>query len=58
MRLLTEEYKKQLSKDDVYNFILNTPKPDFTQLHRESKEYEKWISEEHEKDRRILRNKK
>ena len=56
MRLLTEEYKKQLEQDDIYNFILSTPKPDFTQLHKESKEFEQWISQEHEKERELLKS--
>ena len=51
MRIITDEYREQLLKNRVYQMIVNTPKPDFTQLRRESAEFEAWIAQEHKKER-------
>ena len=51
MRIITDEYREQLLKNRVYQMIVNTPKPDFTQLRRESAEFEAWIAQEHKKGR-------
>ncbi|MBQ6781951.1 MAG: hypothetical protein IJP62_12110 [Treponema sp.] len=55
MRCITKDYQAVLDKSEAWNYIKNTPKPDFTELKRLSAEFEKWIQKEHEKDRQILR---
>ena len=51
MRILTDEYLEELKKNRVYQMIINTPRPDFTQLKKESDEFEAWIAQEHKKER-------
>ena len=51
MRIITDEYRAELLKNKVYQMIINTPKPDFTQLKKESDEFEAWIAQEHKKER-------
>ena len=51
MRIITDEYREELLKNKVYQMIINTPKPDFTQLKKESEEFEAWIAEVHKKER-------
>ena len=51
MRIITDDYREQLLKNRVYQMIINTPKPDFTQLRRESDEFEAWIAEVHKRER-------
>lgn len=51
MRIITDEYRAELLKNKVYQMIINTPKPDFTQLKKESEEFEAWIAQEHKKER-------
>ena len=50
MRILTDEYLEELKKNRVYQMIINTPRPDFTQLKKESDEFEAWIAQEHKKE--------
>lgn len=51
MRCITKEMLEKREKaDSVYNFILRTPKPDFTEL----EEFKEWITEEHKKDQQIM----
>lgn len=51
MRIITDEYLEELKKNKVYQIIVNTPRPDFTQLKKESDEFEAWIAQEHKKER-------
>ena len=51
MRIITDEYREQLLKNRVYQMIVNAPKPDLTQLRRESAEFEAWIAEVHKMER-------
>ena len=51
MRIITDEYETELLKNRVYQIIVNTPRPDFTQLMKESDEFEAWIAQEHKKER-------
>ena len=55
MRVITKEYQAMLNQSEAWNYIKNTPKPDFTELDKDVAKFEKWIKKEHEKDRRILR---
>ena len=55
MRTVTPEYLEKLrTGNSAYATIINTPRPDFTELHRMNKEFEKWILAEQEKDRKIM----
>ena len=57
MRCITPEMLEAREKaDSVYNYILRTPKPDFTELDKEYAELKAWITEEHRKDREIMRH--
>ena len=55
MRVITKEYQEMLDASEAWNFIKNTPKPDYTQLDKDCAEFEAWITKEHEKDRERLR---
>ncbi len=55
MRVITKEYQEMLDKSEAWNFIKNTPRPDFTELDKDCAEFEAWITKEHEKDRERLR---
>jgi len=55
MRLITPEMIEERNKpDSIYSIILNN-KPDFTELDKECEELEKWIKEEHKKDKEIIK---
>lgn len=54
MRIITDEYRKELLKNKAYQMIVNTPKPDFTQLDRECAEFEEWIAEVHRRERAAM----
>lgn len=49
MRVITKEYKEQLKNNETYQFIMNHPKPDFTELDKLEDSYEDEIFEEYEK---------
>lgn len=55
MRVLSKEYQEHLKKNEAYQFIMNHPKPDFKELDKECSDFEKWISAEHNKERKSLR---
>lgn len=40
MRVLTEEYQEHLKKNEAYQFIINHPRPDFTELEKLEDTYE------------------
>ena len=55
MRTVTPEYLEKLRNGkSAYATIINTPRPDFTELHRLNKEFEQWVLKEQEKDRKIM----
>lgn len=55
MRCITKEMlEKRQKADNAYNYILHTPKPDFTELDTECAEFKAWIVEEHKKDQEIM----
>ena len=55
MRVLSKEYQEHLKKNEIYQFIVNHPKPDFKELEKECSAFENWISAEHKKERDHLR---
>lgn len=55
MRCISKEYLEMLNNSPAWNFIKNTPRPDFTELDKEVAHFEKWIKKEHEKDRKLLK---
>ena len=57
MRIITKEHEEAMRKNRVYCMIVNTPRPDFTELQKDSDEFERWISKIHRKERaRIARS--
>ncbi len=55
MRCITPEFTEKLMRENpAAATIMNTPKPDLTELHRLNMEFEKWIAAEQEKDRKIM----
>jgi hypothetical protein len=55
MRIVTPEYLERLKNgNSAYATIINTPRPDFTELHRQSKEFEKWILAQQRKEKKIM----
>ena len=51
MRIITPDQEIAMRKNRVYCLIVNTPRPDFSQLRKESDEFERWISNEHRKEK-------
>lgn len=55
MRIVTPEYLEKLKNgNSAYATIINTPRPDFTELHRQSKEFEEWILAQQRKEKKIM----
>lgn len=40
MRVLMKEYQEHLKKNEAYQFIINHPRPDFTELEKLEDTYE------------------
>ena len=40
MRVLSKEYQEHLKKNEIYQFIVNHPKPDFEELEKIEDTYE------------------
>ena len=55
MRVISKEYQSMLDNSSAWNYIQNTPKPDFSELDKEVAKFERWIQKEHKKDRQLLR---
>ncbi len=51
MRIISKEHEDAMRKNRVYCLIVNTPRPDFTALQKDSDEFERWISKVHRKVR-------
>lgn len=57
MRIITKEHEVAMRRNRVYCMIVNTPRPDFTELQKDSDAFERWISKVHRKERaRIARS--
>ena len=55
MRIITPEYEQELERlCPAYATIKHTPRPDFTEMKRESREFAEWIAGEHAKERKIM----
>lgn len=54
IRVLSKEYKEHLKHNEVYQFIMSQPRPDFKELDKESKEFEDWISTVHKEEQKQL----
>ena len=55
MRTVTPEYLEKLKNgNSAYATIINTPRPDFTELHKKSIKFEKWILRQQAKERKIM----
>jgi len=51
MRIITKEHETAMRKNRVYCLIVNTPRPDFTEMQKDSAEFERWISGVHRRER-------
>lgn len=51
MRVISEEYQKHLEQNEAYQFIINHPKPDFTELEKLEDSYEDDMLKEYEKSK-------
>lgn len=54
MRVISKEYAEHLKNNEIYQFIVNHPKPDFTELDKECEKAEQWISKVHKEERKQL----
>ena len=55
MRVITKEMlEERRNENDVLSVILNTPKPDFSELEKICNEFEVSMLKEHEKDRKKI----
>ncbi len=54
MRVISREFRQMLKKSDVFALFSRSHKPDHSKLDREVEQFEKWIADEHAKDRRLL----
>lgn len=54
MRVISQEFKQLLKKSDAFALFSKSHRPDHSKLDREVEKFEKWIAEEHAKDRRML----
>lgn len=54
MRVISQEFRQMLKKSDVCALFSSSRKPDHSQLDKEVEMFEKWIADEHAKDRRLL----
>ena len=54
MRVISKEFRQMLKKSDVFVLFSRSRKPDHSKLDKEVEQFEKWIADEHAKDRRLL----
>ena len=55
MRTITKEYlEKQKKPENPLSYILNTPRPDFFQMHKENIEFEKEMIQAQAEDRKRI----
>ena len=53
MLICRDLYLEKLKNgNSAYATIINTPRPDFTELHKQSMEFEKWILAQQAKERK------
>lgn len=49
MRMLSKEYQEHLKNNEIYQFIMNHPKPDFKELDKLEDSYEDEMLDKYEK---------
>ena len=54
MRVISQEFRQMLRKSDVFALFSSSRRPDHSKLDKEVEQFEKWIADEHAKDRRLL----
>ena len=54
MRVISQEFRQMLKKSDVFALFSSSRRPDHSKLDKEVEQFEKWIADEHAKDRRLL----
>ena len=51
MRVLSKEYQEHLKKNEIYQFIVNHPKPDFKELEKIEDTYEDDLLKKYEESK-------
>ena len=51
---ISQEFRQMLKKSDVFALFSSSRRPDHSKLDKEVEQFEKWIADEHAKDRRLL----
>lgn len=54
MRTPSKEFLEKLEQNEAYQFIVNHPKPDFTELDKECEKFEKKMLEAQAEDRKKM----
>lgn len=54
MRVISQEFRQMLKKSDVFALFSSSRRPYHSKLDKEVEQFEKWIADEHAKDRRLL----
>ena len=54
MRVISQEFRQMLKNSDVFALFSSSRRPDHSKLDKEVEQIEKWIADEHAKDRRLL----
>lgn len=54
MRTPSKEFMEKLKQSEAYQFIVNHPKPDFTELDKECEKVEKSMRKAQEEDRKKM----
>ena len=52
--MISKEFRQMLKKSDVFALFSSARRPDHSKLDKEVEQFEKWIADEHAKDRRLL----
>lgn len=54
MRVLSKEYQEHLKHNEIYQFIMNQPRPDFKELDAECRKVENSMHKAQEEDRKKM----
>lgn len=54
MRTPSKEFLEKLNQSEAYQFIVNHPKPDFTELDKDNEKFEKEMLEAQSEDRKKM----
>lgn len=54
MRMISKEFRQMLKECYALALFSKSRRPDHSKLDKEVEQFEKWIADEHAKDRRLL----